>query len=324
MIYNDIKIIGDPHLGRKFIRGVPLHRRGEREKMQRQAFLDALYAPQDINVCIGDIFDTFAADYNTLLWLTSEYRACAHTHQKKEFYILRGNHDISKDLGKISAFDVFQELVIDVENINVMEIPDYVETPSNNLCFLPWDPIRSAREQVELLISQFDSPEGCVFFTHMDLDSFGGDDHNLMPYDLLESLKPEAVFNGHVHKPEKRIYSKDLVIHNVGSLQPYAHGEEVDDSLYVTVDLATFELDPAAYKNRCVRILLSPGETLPEDIDVLQLTVKRITEVNDEEIDEVEIEDFDFNVLFMKKLSEAGVNKTIVDELWASFANQNT
>ena len=55
-----VRFIGDPHLGRVFKTGVPLHRRGEREEMVWATFEKALTEnTQDIDaiVIMGDLFD---------------------------------------------------------------------------------------------------------------------------------------------------------------------------------------------------------------------------------------------------------------------------
>jgi hypothetical protein len=61
------KIVGDPHLGKVFLNGVPLARRGERERLQRQAFLQALN-PQGarLHIILGDLFDRPKVSFETI------------------------------------------------------------------------------------------------------------------------------------------------------------------------------------------------------------------------------------------------------------------
>src|SRR4029079_4517459 len=60
-----------------------------------------------------------------------------------------------------------------------------------------------------------------------------------------------------------------------GSMQPLAHGEDPEERLYITRSLAEVEADPEAYKDKCLRVDLKPGEVFDMEIDCLQLIVRR-------------------------------------------------
>jgi hypothetical protein len=96
-----------------------------------------------------------------------------------------------------------------------------------------------------------------------------------------------------------------------GSMLPYAHGE---GDTYVTKWLEEIG-DPAQYKDKCLRVLLRPGEELPE-IDCLQLTAKR---VQGEEIEQVTFEEFDLCALFSAVMAEKGVERDISTEVWGFY-----
>ena len=51
-----LQLIGDVHAGKKFEAGVPLHRRGDRERMQIEQFRAELAAVTGPVVQAGDIF----------------------------------------------------------------------------------------------------------------------------------------------------------------------------------------------------------------------------------------------------------------------------
>jgi len=70
----------------------------------------------------------------------------------------------------------------------------------------------------------------------------------------------------------RRFERDGIEIINVGSLQPYCHGE--GEELYVTIDLDQLKSDPEHYRNKCVRIRLKEGELMDFEVDCLQLQVE--------------------------------------------------
>ena len=64
----DFTLLGDPHLGRTFVHGVPLHRRGEREVMMWRNFAQSLSnVTTPLHICLGDLFDR-AGSGNRTRW----------------------------------------------------------------------------------------------------------------------------------------------------------------------------------------------------------------------------------------------------------------
>ena len=102
-----IKIVGDPHLGKAFMNGVPLARRGERERLLREAFLQALN-PQGakIHVLLGDLFDRPKVSFETIFFAAEAYRQVVQASPQVEFFILAGNHDLSRDSTHVSALQL--------------------------------------------------------------------------------------------------------------------------------------------------------------------------------------------------------------------------
>ena len=103
---DNIKILPDPHIGRKFCTGVPLHRLGEREMSQmadlRRSLMDG---PETYHICTGDLFDRFVVPNHVLLAVYERYSVAALSRSDRQFVILRGNHDASRDVSKISSFE---------------------------------------------------------------------------------------------------------------------------------------------------------------------------------------------------------------------------
>jgi DNA repair exonuclease SbcCD nuclease subunit len=283
-----IFLLGDPHLGRTFLNGVPLNRRGAREKMVWQDFLDALHHPAglDYHICLGDLFDKWIVPFDLILDVADQYRKAAGAAPGCHFFVLKGNHDWTRDLTRRSAFDVFAALVADVPNITIVK--DMLHLAGTPLVLYPWHPLWDASEKLAV-------SNGKILFGHFDTE-FG--DHNMVP----TKLNFERIYTGHVHKPDR--FTRDgteVVI--VGSLQPYAHGEEINDDLYIT--LRADQLAGAGdLHNKCVRIL----GRYEEEIDCLQLTFKQEKSADDNQLDTVTLGDFDMDKLFVAAFAEAGVS----------------
>lgn len=295
-------LLGDPHLGRSFVNGVPLHRRGAREKMVWRDFLAALdrAADCDLHVCLGDLFDKWIVSYDLILDTADAYKVAAEANPNTIFVILKGNHDWTRDLERRSAFDVFTKLVAGVPNIVIVK--DVVEI--QGLIFYPWHPLWTAQEKLK-------DVEGKVLFGHFDVE-FG--DHNQVP----TTLHFERIYTGHDHKA-RRLTRHGTEVIVVGSMQPYAHGEEADDRLYIT--LRADQLDGAGdLQNKCVRIL----GPLEEEIDCLQLTFKQEKNDDDDELDNVTLGDFDLDKLFAEAFAEAGVSAERTADVLGQYHSKRT
>jgi predicted phosphodiesterase len=306
-----VSILGDPHLGKRFVEGVHLHRRGEREVQQWVEFDRSL---NDVNgasyhIMMGDLFDAFSVDEATVLRAAEQYVSAAVRHRSTHYYILRGNHDAVRDADKKSSFDVFAALVADQGNITVVAEEARIDAKAN-LVFFPWHPFKSAAQ----IVAEFDTTVE-VAFGHWDTKHFGAENPNLLPFDALKKLGVMEIYTGHEHKAfEAEVDGIKLIC--TGSMLPYAHGE---GDMYITVALADLG-DPAQYHDKCLRVLLRPGEELPE-IDCLQLTAKR---VQGEEIEQVVFEEFDLQTLFSAVMVEKGVEEPISTEVWGFYQGLKT
>ncbi len=289
-----IKVVGDPHLGKVFMNGVPLARRGERECLLRQAFLQALN-PQGarIHVLLGDLFDRPKVSFETIFFAAEAYREVVQTNPQVEFFILAGNHDLSRDSTHVSALQLFQMMV----SVSVLTEPTRI---GEDLLAIPWSPWKTAAEVVGEI-----NEDAITAFGHWDLD---GNGPNLIPTKALARLGIKRVFNGHVHLP--RALERDgIEIINVGSLQPLGHGE--GEEMYVTIELDQFKSDPDQYRDKCVRLRLKEGELMDCEVDCLQLQVETPPQNVDLSVDYDAA--FDMKALAERARAEAGVPQ----EIWA-------
>ncbi|MFN3201314.1 MAG: metallophosphoesterase [Bradymonadia bacterium] len=328
----EIELLGDPHLGRRFVTGVPLHRRWDRERTVWADFHRSLKAAGGVgaHICLGDLFDRSVVPFNVILKTADAYRRAARRHPETRFLILKGNHDDTRDADFRSALDVLSRLLQPFDNVLVVQGEgQWVELPTPEgdplrLALLPWHPFTSATAMVQTLIDEM-SEEGITAidaaFGHWDLDAYGQDAHNVIPHGVLHSITTVA-YSGHVHLPSVRTMG-DLEVNVVGSMQPYAHGEDPTGTLYQTHPLDAVEQalseDPKRFQDVCLRIEVPPGEAIPDGIECLQLLVKRLDDAEDDE-PMVEFERFDVDALFDETFAAHGVPEAIVDQIRARLA----
>ncbi len=298
MTYN---LIGDQHLGRRFVTGVPLDRRGDREAMIWEDFTKALSKPASFTILMGDLFDRPTVPLKLILDVYNAFVDSASG--KTTIVVIAGNHDLTRTAEGVSAFDILAEL-LSFEN-NVWVVKDEPLALGDRL-YVPYSPVKSAKEMIAPFVGQtFEAVYG-----HWDV-AFS--EHNLIPVEELQQITKVA-FTGHIHKPEVRTYG-DLTVNVVGSLQPFAHGEEIVDDPrqpnYYTVELDELATVP---RNSVVRVILDPDATLPDDVDFLQITTKRRRDL-DEEVEGVSYEEFDIEKLFIESLQTEGVSEKTIELL---------
>lgn len=314
------QVLGDPHLGKKFVTGVPTHRKGEREEMMRNVFeATLLESGHKLHVCMGDLFDKFRVPEEVILFTADTYKKAAKQYPEREFVILRGNHDASRDIEFKSSFDVFEALVSSVPNIHVVsEKALLLSIDKVPMVFYPWHPFKTAKE----IAVEIKPPVGFFAFGHWDILAFAEDSSatdNLIPFEELQTAL--AAITGHYHTP--RVYTEgDLPVWVTGSMQPYSHAEDPNNTLYVTQPLETvvktLEADPEAYKNLNLRITLLPTEAPLAEIDCLSLTHKRVSESNEEDL-EVNLDSFDLEGIFKTTMAEHDVSTDTTGRLWSEF-----
>lgn len=301
MMPKDVTVMGDPHLGRKFKTGVPLHRVGERERLVWTQFADELYqcsTPFHINM--GDLFDSFVVAPEVVLAAVRVYKKAAKMNPDTTYVVIEGNHDRAKDSSKASSFDLFANLVVSVPNIMVVQ-----ETAAQvgDYAVVPFHPFRHAADLVNEITFK---PK--VIFGHWDIQDWGGD--NVIPTKMMAKMGIKLAISGHDHvaRTEKRD-GVDIIV--TGSMQPYTHAEDKTGEWYITTSLP-IEGD-VTHKN--VRVLLKKGETLPEDLDCLSLTAKRVTDEEEKtEVDTSDWDSLDLKDLLARELEGLSIKDTLMEE----------
>jgi DNA repair exonuclease SbcCD nuclease subunit len=326
MILNtdQLRTLGDVHLGKHFSTGVPMHRRGEREEMVWEQFENELMVPHTkVMVQPGDLFNEFAVPEAVVLRAAGIVKRAAWKNPDTLYIFYRGNHDASRDKDKNSSFDVFQELLMLVPNVLVLTEVVLYPHDGKLYGFMPWHPFKSSTELAMQLLDMMKEGEQLdAAFCHCEIKSYGGTDDNLIPIPVLKH-RTKLVYTGHIHQPQT--FEQDGVeVVVTGSMQPYAHGEDLEDKWYKTVTFADMLLNPAApecFKNVNLRVLVADGEVPPE-IDCLSLTTKKVTQVEEGEVEEVQLESFDMNALFRMTLIEHAVGQVVSDKILNKFAER--
>lgn len=288
-----IEYLGDVHLGKKFQNGVPLNRRGEREANQYLKFRDNLLNTKaDYHVQVGDLFDSHYVSYMTVWGAYQAYKAAVKANPHTKYYVLRGNHDGSRDTDRVSAFDIFEGLVDGLGVIVVSEAP-YAFAPGHYL--VPWHPFITASEMAEQLPS-----DARVVVGHWDVVM---GDTNRIPIEQFQEIGVKRAITGHDHV-KRDLKMGGIDVHVTGSMEPFSHGEDPDGEIYVTL---TLQDDLTNLRDKCVRILLKADEVFDQQIECLQLTLQR-GEKDQVDLGEIEFEEFDMDQLFMKAASEVGLD----------------
>ncbi len=340
-----VEFLGDVHLGRRFIEGVPLDRRGEREEMVWAQFEHDLSCHNgDYHIQVGDLFDTFDVDNAVVQRAAAIYKRVAKNLRACKFLILRGNHDASRSDTRVSSFDLFKEMIEVADNIEVIDTPRILPLYGDQTFgMMPWDPFKSAKEQAEELIEGANRQnvflatmqemgslgrpsKGFEFVVcHCDIKGFGND-FNIIPTETLKRIT-DIIVTGHDHH-KRDLKMHGVTVHVTGSMQPYSFGEDPEGTMYLTVtptELAAL----GDVSQKYIRVVLQPGETPPEIPNCLGYkTASAKASMDDEEMD-VGFEDFvDTLSLFKEILLELGVStyKTaaVLDKFTESFNDQNT
>lgn len=303
-----VGILGDPHLGRAFVRGVSLEKRGLRERMVMDDFRQRLAGSgqYDAFICVGDLFDKWAVPYSVVFQAAWTFFKTASDNPSTDYFVIAGNHDISRDLEKKGALDLFELVVGRLSNVQVIRHTNgafFCKIGGDRVGFFPFHPTTPASELVTKPVD--------VAFGHWDT-LFG--ENNMIPTKRLAEVGCKVAYTGHIHLPDQ--FERDGVeVIQVGSMQPYAHGEDTG-AMYVTLGLD--ELEGKDLSNKCVRVQLAAGEHLTDELDCLQLTVQRVG-ANDEETEEVSMGDFNLMALFGQAFEEAGVPDEVRSQILTRF-----
>lgn len=308
-----VQVIGDPHQGKTFVKGVPLHRRGDREQMQREDFQSALCdgAACAYRIVMGDLFDKFRVANEAVKNVADDYSEVLDPNVID--IILAGNHDLSKNTTQVSSFELLSR-VLGGQGVYMPREPMVFAEHGVKLVVIPFNPTRTATEVVDDWADLIKNAD-CVF-GHWDVVAIHNTD-NLIPAAFLKAIGVKMAVTGHDHN-KRELVIDGLKVIVTGSLQPYSHAEDPDERIYVTLStakaLAELEDDDNAFSMSCLRVV---GDW-PFDIpNCLQFQVVPEQEVEGEAGPEVGFEAFEFDSLW--KLAMEDVDPGITEQLREKF-----
>lgn len=329
-ITNKILCIGDPHLGRRFITGVPSHRLNEREETQ-YAELERLLNPSDplIDhiVIMGDLFDRFVVSPTVVLRAIELLKSASNANKGIEYFVLPGNHDMTKDTSKKSSYQLFYEVfsydrsIVEVNrnvsfNTSMMHFihPDFTNAPDAyvGLYFEAYNAFKVTDYEMEIS-DRYAAASKKIAFGHWDSIDISGSGY-LPSSDLLTGS--DLVVSGHEHTYKESFYpthpTKPVLF--TGSLQPYSHAEDPDKEKYITVkaeDLSNYDL-AKDFKYKCLRIECTPSFAPTEAIECLSLSFKVIVP---EVVQTTSDEQLEGTESYSDRLSTWLKNQVVADDL---------
>lgn len=298
-------IISDTHIGKHWAANVPLHRRGDREKLQRETFANILANCRENLIHLGDLFDSWNVSNDDLMFVYNEIYGWAHCNRACQAHFIAGNHDLSRS-GKISSFEILKEMFEQLDNVffhtGVACIDDEL--------FLPFSYQKSYAEMVKPFLGKHFKE----VYVHADLPDV----------EALKQLDADRIYSGHLHnlRPHHIVGGVEFV----NSMLPLNHyeaaGTKWDGTLYKTYDCVDqFYVSNDDVHDKCVKILVHENEIAPnrEDIDAMQVIIKLADEEAVEMYEDVVADGFDARAVFDECMKD--VDSEIKEECWESYRN---
>lgn len=298
-------IIADTHIGKKWAANVPLHRRGDREKLQRETFANILANCHEDLYHLGDLFDSWNVSNDDLMFVYDKIYGWAHCNRACHAYFIAGNHDLSRS-GKISSFEILKEMFDGFDNVFFRTDV----TCTDNELFLPFSYQKSYAEMVKPFLSKHYTN----VYVHADLPDV----------EALKQLDAERIYSGHLHnlRPSNVVGGVEFV----NSMLPLNHyeaaGTKWDGNLYKTYHCVDeFYVSNDDVLDKCVKILVHENEIAPnrEDIDAMQVVIKSADEEAANVYEDVVADGFDARSVFDECMKE--VDSEIKEECWENYRN---
>lgn len=342
-----IQLIGDPHLGRKFLNGVPKNRLNDREELVYSSFQSLLNQKNiDLYIILGDLFDKTSVSNSALNRAIDIVRDSALANPKSNYYVLNGNHDLVRDKSRISSFDLFSKYFkfLNLTNLVIVDnktLPVKVSKINSLLFFHSFDPFKTLdtfiTEPESLQLRSFIDSHKSLFkiaFGHFEVESFeefsSKYKSNLVPDYLKQNF--DLICTGHIHTPSYQKF-EDYSVLVSGSMQPYAFGEEIkeDGSLYTTLSVSRcnelLSQNKDYFKDSCVRVLYKVNEKIPDDFNCLSRTFKLLKE--ESTLSPTIVDNKPVEISSFKSLVLASINNhkeklpPFLEEIQVKFLNQD-
>lgn len=342
---NFLQGIGDAHFGRVFKNDVPLERRGEYEARQIEAIEHLLFTkPTQIEnltkenflrIQVGDWFDKPTVSMANILTSKKLLEKYTTTELGQgtyiPLYILSGNHDDSKNISDVTAWDLLESIIVSSQCSHVVRFVKNhsVKVMGNGeqILLVGWNITKNACQA--LLEAKQDGFENITTVVcHLDKISYGNDD-NVIPYAFFAEHGVKMVISGHEHKPYY-FHDSGMQVIGTGSLLPYSHAEDAGEEIYVTLNSIN-EFEEYSKQNdiyhKHIRLILDEDDQkrVDELKDVKSLSLKIVKKGVDlavldmseiDAVNEVSIQAYDAKSVWASTVAETQLNPKIGANVW--------
>lgn len=337
-----IQVIGDCHLGRKFINGVPKYRLGDRESLVFSKFENILNQKDFINlyVIVGDLFDKTVVSNECLSRTIDILKNSVLSNKDSNYFIINGNHDEVKDKSRISSFSLLKRYFtesIKLSNLNIINeytTPVKVSKIDSLLYFSHYDPFTSNDKiNPQLIESLKASKENLkIIFGHFDIEDYDGNTkYNSTLISDFQYQNFNLIISGHIHKPSQFTLNNTHVVVS-GSLQPFAFGEEIeeDNGLYQTITInrcnELLSQNMNCFESSNVRLLYKKEDQFIEKLNCLSLTYKLIEDATTFSVnkDAISTESLSFKSMVLGAIEEfKNVDIEFISNIEEAFLSKN-
>lgn len=200
-----------------------------RERLKQAVFKQALYVTKPtFSVCLGDLFDQFWSDAETLKQGKEIYDKCC--------LVLTGNHDRSNRVNAASSLEFLEHIcesdepaITDVAEVRKIDSFLSINQPTQ------WIHHKMTQTLFDACLGQVESTGGLLFL-HCNYDSgFATDDSSLnLTKEQAEILltKVDKIFLGHEHQPNEHFDGRLIIC---GNIHPTSFSD-ISDKYSYTVD----------------------------------------------------------------------------------------
>lgn len=287
----ELGLIGDVHVGQTFRTGVPKNRLGEREAFVLSEFKRLLKRDVPYTFVVGDLLHKIRISNNALYQLITIIEEVSKEKPHQQIYILNGNHDMAKEVDRVSSFQLLEKYfnALDLKNLHLVSThsaDNIIRIPEKDLLiycshYNPFESLDTELESLGLLLEEDLKFGSRIALGHWETIDFGSDHHidRNVPEIVLKQFN--MVITGHEHKPKLSLI-EDVPVLTTGSMQPYAFGEELESesNFYCSLNSASImkalEENPDIFENSYVRILVQDGDELPPEFKCLGRTYKNV------------------------------------------------
>lgn len=230
-----MRVINDLHLGVKRTAGTTPASQKALADWQFETLSKLLDDTKGSLVINGDLFDTFDVDNGTILRTYDVLSNWLSSHMDQHLTLVAGNHDLSKDSSKVSAFDLLAGLLLRTCSWQIQVVKDFGVRHARyeNVYIVPHV---ANQDRFNLELKQVPSDASFVLL-HANFDNQFAEksDHSLnVSREQAEDLPGVLIF-GHEHQYRRELFNGRAVM--VGNQIPTSVSDCLGCDTKYAVDL---------------------------------------------------------------------------------------